>query len=1657
MEKKVFISHSSKDEKIAHLICEYLESRGIGCWIAPRDIPYEDWAGKITMALKSCKMVLFLYSENSNSSEYCLNEIYLSKKLHLPIYMIAAENTDNINDDLCFLLVRNQMENMDEAQIRSKPEKVFAIVMGVLRDVDEEYADDDGCTDELFFDEEEKYRRRFSYNARSTGLIGRQAETAYLMDFCVGDPAKVSWTVISGEGGAGKSKLAFEFCDRIELAGWNARRPVSARSRQEDIRKQIDRISCDTVVCLDYVKFELDAVMSLIKAAINRKTRFRIRFILIEREAESIINSLSFSSEIASRHYRCGTGDGDLRLSPLCDKEIRLLIDDYTRHVSDLPGVPETDKDKICKVLSTIDPDHTRPLFVLFVTEAWLDGKLDEQKWNKEAFVKYIAMKEIERIYESVNSLPAPHGELYHAALRFLVAYTTFINRAAPDELVEIAQDVFRLQAFEAERLMSGYFRLGRESLAGIEPDLIGEYACIEILNTMEPRYADAFFERLNDRHFYETITFAYKISADYDSAFSAAAWKNKLTDITIPESISYLKNELFGDCTFIERVRLHKQVTKICKYAFRDCTGLTEINFPNALETIEEAAFLNCTSLRSAMPDDGKGWVPSVISIGDRAFKNCTSLKDFVLPRSVQTLGRSAFEKCASLESIWLTQSISCIEACTFLDCTSLRQVSFPKQQKKKPDIAENEIGNRGIRIKEEAFRGCTALERVRGWGWVTAIGKRAFSGCASLRTLSFSARLSYFDSGAFEGCGSLMTVDMAQCDGLKAVAEKAFISCLRLERVCLPQKLRVIKAAAFCDCPRLCDIALPPSVNAIGARAFSGCRSLGLKSFGKTVPRVKDFCGFIVRKIDQQTVLFAASCYDTADAVLPAGIIGIGDGAFRDAAALRTLTVSSQITHIGEEAFCGCTGLREIRGSFQNVDSLGAGAFAGCESLREIPPFEKISEIPSRAFNGCKSLETVRFLSDVSRIGRSAFAGCESLRRLDLPSPCGMLSENAFAGCDSFDLTENVHICSSDGRYYVGGFVFSRFGDKEKSFLNQYRNMEAVIVPTSCVGIFEHPFRGLKQARSVIVPDSVVSFPGACFSDMPNLTEIRLPDTLGGCIGKNFFKGCRSLKTFQIGSCEENTVPHGFTPDPAAFEGCKALENITLPDGLTVISAGLFKNCSSLKEIRIPKSVERIETEAFSGCGSLTATALPEALKYLGYSAFRDCVSLQTVRGLEDARLDKLMNETFRGCVSLREIRLPRDLKTVSSYCFYDCRSLTEIDLAGTEVTRIGTAAFQNCFMLKEFVVPFRVTKIDMFTFKNCNRLEKVILPPDISSIGNSAFFGCNSLTDINTEDKNKLTSIGEYAFSDCHRLESISIPENITALPRGLFRRCVSLKSAELHAAIRSIPDDCFYGCKELVSIRTDSEITRIGAGAFRNCGSLADLSVFSDITWAAPAAFRACRSVEKAVFTRLSSVSPAMFMECTGLRHIGFPEVKAVGKYAFCDCTALETVPMDHIVERIEEGAFWNCTRLPSPIFSHTLTGIRPSAFRFCRSLEKVEFPDGVTAVHSTVFRGADSLKTVIIPASVTAINASAFRDCASLTTVQIRSEDVTVKRTAFADCKQLYYFTFAGHMCCDISSFDNTPVLGTLKKNKDVEWTVTLPTGETKTLAGHPES
>jgi hypothetical protein len=76
MAHDVFICHSSKDKTVADAVCSVLESEGIRCWIAPRDVLAGlSYGEAIIEAINGAKVMVVVFSSSANASPQIEREI----------------------------------------------------------------------------------------------------------------------------------------------------------------------------------------------------------------------------------------------------------------------------------------------------------------------------------------------------------------------------------------------------------------------------------------------------------------------------------------------------------------------------------------------------------------------------------------------------------------------------------------------------------------------------------------------------------------------------------------------------------------------------------------------------------------------------------------------------------------------------------------------------------------------------------------------------------------------------------------------------------------------------------------------------------------------------------------------------------------------------------------------------------------------------------------------------------------------------------------------------------------------------------------------------------------------------------------------------------------------------------------------------------------------------------------------------------------------------------------------------------------------------------------------------------------------------------------------------------------------------------------------
>jgi hypothetical protein len=88
-----FISYSSHDKTVADAACALLETRGIRCWIAPRDVtPGMDWGSEIIDAINGARVMVLVYSSSANESGQIRREVERGVHKGIPIVPFRIED-----------------------------------------------------------------------------------------------------------------------------------------------------------------------------------------------------------------------------------------------------------------------------------------------------------------------------------------------------------------------------------------------------------------------------------------------------------------------------------------------------------------------------------------------------------------------------------------------------------------------------------------------------------------------------------------------------------------------------------------------------------------------------------------------------------------------------------------------------------------------------------------------------------------------------------------------------------------------------------------------------------------------------------------------------------------------------------------------------------------------------------------------------------------------------------------------------------------------------------------------------------------------------------------------------------------------------------------------------------------------------------------------------------------------------------------------------------------------------------------------------------------------------------------------------------------------------------------------------------------------------
>lgn len=209
------------------------------------------------------------------------------------------------------------------------------------------------------------------------------------------------------------------------------------------------------------------------------------------------------------------------------------------------------------------------------------------------------------------------------------------------------------------------------------------------------------------------------------------------------------------------------------------------------------------------------------------------------------------------------------------------------------------------------------------------------------------------------------------------------------------------------------------------------------------------------------------------------------------------------------------------------------------------------------------------------------------------------------------------------------------------------------------------------------------------------------------------------------------------------SAFNDCRSLTSVSIPNSVTAIGVQAFYNCRSLISVYIPSSVTTFESDAFSYCSSLTSVTIPNSVTTIGDRAFFMCYSLASVT-IPNSVIT-IGSSAFTYCSSLTSVIIPNSVMTIGDGAFSRCAALSNIHVDGNNqhYSSVDGLLFNKdkttllCHPANRtqqiYTIPNTVITIGSYAFSICNSLASVIIPNSVMSIGNGAFYGCDSLTSV------------------------------------------------------------------------------------------------------------------------------------------------------------------------------------------------------------------------------------------------------------------------------------------------------------------------------------
>ena len=393
---------------------------------------------------------------------------------------------------------------------------------------------------------------------------------------------------------------------------------------------------------------------------------------------------------------------------------------------------------------------------------------------------------------------------------------------------------------------------------------------------------------------------------------------------------------------TGITGVTFPASVTSIGNEAFR-YSGLTSITIPASVMTIGDAAFQGCGSLASITIEDSETPLTMSGAWYERPFIE-NSATTFYIGRNLTLTGEGVNPLTYNATSVEFGPKVTTINPALFYTNTKLASII---------------IGNGVTTIGESAFLACgqsdEVTETVVTMGSnVTSIGTNAFKDCTHIKSVTLPSKLTTIGNEAFRYSG--------------------------LTSITIPASVMTIGDAAFQGCGSLASITIEDSETPL---TMSGAW------YERPFIENSATTFYIGRNLTLTGEGVNPLTYNATSVEFGPKVTTINPALFYTNTKLASIIIGNGVTTIGESAFLACGQSDEVTETVvtmgSNVTSIGTNAFKDCTHIKSVTLPSKLTTIGNEAFR-YSGLTSITIPASVMTIGDAAFQDCGSMASITI-----------------------------------------------------------------------------------------------------------------------------------------------------------------------------------------------------------------------------------------------------------------------------------------------------------------------------------------------------------------------------------------------------------------------------------------------------------------------------------------------------------------------------------------------------------------------------------------------------------------------------------------------------------------------------------------------